>query len=128
MQQAHVPKYIPSGSAAHILDIGRAVRLLSQPPDSLNPFNASSSSSQNSSASFNAWPQLGGPRAGHPPTSTAGERTHPYPGGAKGGDSQAGVVQLDLVALSAGLQKLAEMPKFSGIAFETTITDLHEQV
>ena len=38
------------------------------------------------------------------------------------------MVQLDLVTLSAGLQKLAAMPKFSGIAFETTITDLHEQV
>ena len=127
MQQAHVPKYIPAGSAAHILDIGRAVRLLSQPPDSLNPFSSPAYASQSLSASSAAWPQLTGTRIGHPPGAAeawGGSQTYPRPDGG----TQAGVVQLDLVTLSAGLQKLAAMPKFSGIAFETTITDLHEQV
>ena len=131
VQQAHVPKYIPAGSAAHILDIGRAVRLLSQPPDSFNAFNPSAAASRSLSASSAALPRLIGARVGQPPGAPeagGGPQAYPPPDGAQTANAQAGVVQLDLATLSAGLQKLATMPKFSGIAFETTITDIHEQV
>lgn len=108
------------------------MRLLSQPPDSLNALNTSPFASHNFSSSSAAGSQLGGAVGAHLQTdggAQQGKAMHPGDvGGGKGGASEAGVVKLDLVALSAGFQKLAAMPKFSGIAFETTISDLHEQV
>jgi hypothetical protein len=79
-----------------------------------------------------AGPELGGMLAAHmPPGGEQGAQatTYPYPAaGIHSVGIQAGVVKLDLVALSIGLQKLSLMRKFSGIAFESAISDLHEQV
>lgn len=136
MQQANVPKYIPSGSAAHILDIGRAVRLLSQPPDSLNASNIATDGIPDLGATAALpLPQLGSdptlPEPGHLPGAQTGVEAAAagHSGdGSQAQEQEAGVVRLDLRALKFGFQRIAEMPRFSGIAFETAVTEIHEQV